>query len=264
MPDLFDMKIRAMRRDRAARTGAELFLYERAFGDCLERVELMQRTFERGLLIGCPDPQWPQRLQAHCQSVEVRDPGTLFADAAGGTSLVEDAWHAPERRYDVIVTIGTLDTVNDLPLALRLAGYALKGGGLLIGAMAGGETLPRLREAMRAADLAAGTAAPHVHPRIEPSALSSLLSEAGLVNPVVDIDRVNLSYATLDALVRDLRAMGLTNVLNARPRFVGKTGRSAAAQSFLRDAQNGRTMETAEILHFAAWAPDKPAAALTL
>ena len=130
--------------------------------------------------------------------------------------------------------------------------------------MAGGETLPRLRGAMRAADLAAGTAAPHVHPRIEPSALSSLLSEAGLVNPVVDIDRVNLSYATLDALVRDLRAMGLTNVLNARPRFVGKTGRSAAAQSFLRDAQNGRTMETAEILHFAAWAPDQPAAALTL
>src|SRR5690348_3921935 len=36
--DLFDMKLRALRRDRAQRTGAELFLYERAFDDCLDRV----------------------------------------------------------------------------------------------------------------------------------------------------------------------------------------------------------------------------------
>ena len=28
MPELFDMELRAMRRDRAARTGVELFLFE--------------------------------------------------------------------------------------------------------------------------------------------------------------------------------------------------------------------------------------------
>ena len=43
MAELFDMRMRAMRRDRAARIGPELFLYERAFADCLERIELMQR-----------------------------------------------------------------------------------------------------------------------------------------------------------------------------------------------------------------------------
>src|SRR5262249_18646983 len=31
VPDLFDMELRALRRDRAFRRGAELFLYERAF-----------------------------------------------------------------------------------------------------------------------------------------------------------------------------------------------------------------------------------------
>jgi len=166
-----------MRRDRAARTGPELFLYERAFADCLERIELMQRRFARSLLIGCPDPGWPERLRSVCEDVDVRDPGELFAQSARGSTLVEDAWLPPEQVYGLVLAVGTLDTVNDPPLALRLLGHALQPGGLLIGAMPGGETLPRLREAMRAADLADGGAAPHVHPRIEPAALAPLLTQ---------------------------------------------------------------------------------------
>ncbi len=253
-----------MRRDRAARTGPELFLYERAFADCLERLELMQRAFPRALLIGCPDPGWPDRLRSFCQEVDVRDPGELFAQSAGGSALVEDAWLPPEQVYDLVLAVGTLDTVNDLPLGLRLIGHALRAGGLLIGAMPGGGTLPRLRDAMRAADLVSGRAAPHVHPRIEPAALSPLLTEAGYANPVVDIDRVSLTYGSLDALIRDLRRMGATNVLCARPRFLGKAALAAAMNNFAAGAEDGRTLETVEILHFAAWAPNKPAAPLTV
>src|SRR6478672_5546729 len=58
MPDLFDMELRAWRRDRAARLGPELFLYERALEDCLERLRMMPRKFGRALIIGCPDPRW--------------------------------------------------------------------------------------------------------------------------------------------------------------------------------------------------------------
>ena len=56
------MKLRAMRRDRAARGGVELFLYERAFADCLERLALLQRRFDSALLIGSPDAGWPLAL----------------------------------------------------------------------------------------------------------------------------------------------------------------------------------------------------------
>lgn len=264
MPELFDMKTRAIRRDRAARTGVELFLYEREFADCLERIELMDRQFENALLIGCPDPAWSGRLGRFCAKIDVRDPGSLFAQKSGGTAFVEDAWAPAAEAHDLVVAIGTLDTVNDLPLALRLIAHGQQAGGLLIGAMAGGETLPRLREAMRAADFAGGGAAPHVHPRIEPSALAPLLSGAGYANSVVDVDRVTLSYSSLDSLVRDLRSMGATNVLNSRPRFVGRAARAAAAASFANDAEFGRTIETVEILHFAGWKSGKPASALTL
>lgn len=257
MPDLFDMKIRTFRRDRAARKGAELFLYERSFDDSLDRIASMQRTFERALLIGCPDPGWPKRLRNVAGRIEVRDPGPLFANAAEGEIVVEDAWRPAEGAYDLAVTIGTLDSVNDLPLALRLIHRALRDDALLIGAVSGGDTLPRLRAAMRAADAASRGASPHIHPRIEAAALAPLLEQSGFVRPVVDVDRVSVAYPSLDTLVADLRAMASTNVLIDRPRFIGRAGLAAAAEAFADAGDGKHIVEMFEILHFAAWTAKK-------
>ena len=102
----------------------------------------------------------------------------------------------------------------------------------------------------------AGVAAPHVHPRIEAAALSPLLEDAGFVNPIVDVDRVQASYASFDRLVADLRAMGATNVLTANHRhWAARSATPPHAPS--RSWRGGRTTETFEILHFAAWTPPK-------
>ena len=250
------MELRALRRDRAARVGPELFLLQRAFDDCLERIGLVQRRFRSALLIGCPSPEWPRQLRSIVEQVDVRDPARLFADAAGGLEILEDAWSAPAA-YDLVLAIGTLDTVNDLPLALRSMRQAMLPDGLFIGALSGGDTLPQLRAAIRAVDR--GGAAPHVHPRIEASALAPLLSAAGFVMPVVDVDRVQVSYPDLPALVADLRAMGATNILNQRGRLPISRQAFAAASSIFAAAGDGeRTVETFEILHFAAWTPEGP------
>ena len=217
----------------------------------------MQRRFDRALLIGCPDPAWVERLGERAGEVDVRDPGPVFASKVAGEPLIEEKWHPPEREYDLIVAVGTLDTVNDLPLALRLLRYAMRNDGLFIGALSGGDTLPQLRNAMRAADALEGGAAPHVHPRIEASALAPLLSDAGFINPVVDVDKVAVSYQSLDRLIADLRAMGATNVLTARPRFIGKAARAAAFTAFSERADRERTVEAFEILHFVGWTANK-------
>ena len=251
------MPLRALRRDRAARTGAQLFLHEWAFDDCLARLALIQQRFGRALLIGCPDPDWPERLGSFAETMQVRDPGPLFAAAADGDPIVEDEWEPEASAYDLVLALGTLDTVNDLPLALRLIRHAMRPGALFLGAFSGGETLPRLRNAMRAADSLSGTAAPHVHPRIEASALAPLLAAAGFVRVVVVVDRVPVSYPSLACLVHDLRAMAATNVLKERPRFLGKAAYEAAARNFVASGADERTVETFEILHFAAWTQQK-------
>jgi len=256
MTNLFNMQLRAARRDRAARIGPELFLLDRVFQDCLERLSLIQRSFGKALLIGCPDSSWPVRLAPVASVVDVRDPGEIFALAANGDRIVEDSWEPPHARYDLVIAIGTLDTVNDLPRDLLTLRWAMRPDALFLGALSGGNTIPRLRSAMRAADAVGGAALPHIHPRIEPSALASLLVEAGFVNPVVDVDRASVGYRSFDRLVSDLRAMAATNILTERRRqALSRAAYAAAATDFAATANDGQTLEIFEILHFACWSP---------
>ena len=253
---MFDMELRALRRDRACRTGPELFLHQRAFGDCLERLALIQRRFHSALLIGCPDPDWRRQLAEFVGSVEVVEPGPLFALAAGAQCAVEDSFEPRLGTYDLCLAVGTLDTVNDLPRALQRIRASMMADSLFIGALAGGEGVPQLRRAMHAADQATGSAAPRVHPRIEASALAPLLNACGFINPVVDVDRAQVSYRSLDRLVRDLRGMGATNILTARSRqSLTRAAKAAASEAFQSAGDGSRTVETFELLHFAAWTP---------
>ena len=245
-----------MRRDRAARTGPQLFLHHRAFDDCLDRLALVRRTFRSALLIGCPEAEWRGRLQDIVDRVEIIEPGPLFARAAGAQVVVEDRLEPRAGAFDLVLAIGTLDTVNDLPRALQSLRASLQDDALLIGALAGGDGLPQLRRAMHAADQAGASAAPRVHPRIEAAALAPLLTACGFAKPVVDVDRVRVSYASLDRLVADLRGMAATNVLHARSRRpISRAARSAAADAFRMAGDGLRTVETFEFLHFAAWTP---------
>jgi hypothetical protein len=243
-PELFDMGLRAMRHDRAARTGPELFLHERAFADILERLGHVNRRFDNALLVGAANADWANSLAQLVGSVEVAE------------QEKEDELDREPGSFDLIVAIGTLDTVNDLPGVLLRLRFLLKPDSLLIGAMSGGDTLPRLRRAMRAADAVMGAAAPHVHPRIEPAALAQLLLSAGFAMPVVDVDRIQASYPSLRKLVADLRAMGATNLLSQRSRTpLTHTAMQAAEGDFSIGQVDGRTVETFEVLHFAAWSP---------
>ena len=235
--------------------GPALFLHNRAYNDIIDRMAGINHRFASALLLGAPDSEWADCV-AETSDVTVADPGRLFAAQSDGIQIIEDQLDLEPGSFDLILAIGTLDTVNDLPCALLRLRFLLKPDSLLIGAMSGGETLPRLRQAMRAADRVMGAAAPHVHPRIEPSALAHLLMSAGFAMPVVDVDRVSVAYRSMRELVADLRAMAATNVLRERPRQpLSRLALEAAERDFATGAEDGRTIESFEILHFAAWSP---------
>ena len=181
------------------------------------------------------------------------DPGPLFAAAAGGKQAEEDRFDFGEERYDLAFAVGTLDTVNELPLALKLIHRALRPDAPVIGAIAGGNSLPKLRASLIEAGRAEGRVVARTHPRIEARSLAQLLSAAGFSQAVVDIDRVTLRYSTLAALVGDLRAMGANSMLAGRQPPMSRREYQAAAKTFEGLGKGGRTEEQIEILHFLGW-----------
>lgn len=247
---LFDHQLRALRRDRAVRTGADTFLYDRAFEECLDRLDDIKGDFRSVLIAGCPNETWSDRLGS--REVTVIDPGPLMAARACGQCADLESMPFDPQSFDLCLTVGLLETANNLPLAAAALNLVLKPGGFLIGAIAGGQSLPRLRKAMLAADSARGQASPRIHPRIEAPGLAQLLTSAGFTMPVVDVDRIELAYGSLDDLVRDLRAMGATNLMSARSRRPLDRAGIAAAQTAFLDGRE-RAIEQVEILHFAAW-----------
>lgn len=254
MSTLFDHRLLALRRDRAVKSGTATFLFDRAFDDCLERLALIKRPFHSALLAGCPIPEWPQRVNA--RSVVAVDPGPLMATNAGAQRADLECLPFEAAGFDLVITIGLLDTANDLAFAASALHRVLRPGGLLIGAIAGGHSLPRLRAAMLAADSVLGAAGAHVHPRVEAGSLAHLLTGTGFAEPVVDVDRIEILFSSLDGLVRDLRAMGSTNILRSRPKTpLTRRAADAARSAFL--AGETRASETIEILHFAGWKPQR-------
>ncbi len=260
----FDRRLRRLRRDRAAATsGSADYLYRRAADELIGRLDLVTRKFESALDLGCGNLYLTERLRRRGLRVVPADSGRLFAAASGGVQCDEDRLPFADDAFDLIVSVGVLDSVNDLPGALTLIRRALRPDGLFLAAFAGAGSLPALRRAMRAADEAqSGGASPRLHPQIDVRAAGDLLGRAGFTLAVADCESVTVRFSSLQTLVADLRAMAATNILQARsPLPLGRAALAAAIATFADAADpDGKTPERFEIVHLSGWAPspDQP------
>lgn len=94
----------------------------------------------------------------------------------------------------------------------------LRKDGLFTFATLGPDSLLELRRAWMVADTSA-----HVNRFLDMHDVGDALVRAGLKDPVLDVDRLAVSYENADALFRDLTAMGARNCLAGRnPALVGK------------------------------------------
>jgi SAM-dependent methyltransferase len=256
----FDRSLRRLRRDRAAARFAEAdYLHRLGADELIERLDFVKRDFRRALDLGCGGGYLTKRLRERGLEVTPCDSGGAFARAARGVQADEDRLPFADGAFDLVVSVGALDSVNDLPGALLLARRALRPDGLFLGALAGAGSLGRLKRAMLAADAVEGGAAPRVHPQIDVRAAGDLLMRAGFALPVVDSQPVDVRFQSLMDLVRDLRAMGATNVLAERSRRpLGRPALAAAVADF--DSPGDKTAERFEILHLLGWSPspDQP------
>lgn len=270
MEEVFDRALLARRRDRVAQTSpASDFLLQRVAEDVVGRLAFVKRTFPVVLELGAHHGVLGERLRG-VPGVEVvieaeRSPRLLAQCEGPRVGADEELLPFRDRSFDLIASALVLQFVNDLPGALVQIRRALVPDGLFLGALLGGETLKELRTAFfLAEDEIEGGASPRVGPFADVRDLGSLLQRAGFALPVTDSDTLVVTYATPLHLMRELRAMGIGNVLHARRRQPLKRATLSRMCEIYLDRfarHDGRVPATFEILTMTGWAPRAPAPA---
>lgn len=250
-PDLFDRALRRRRRDRAAAHYAEHdFLRAAMLDGIADRLASVRREFHDVLDLGSFDGAFMPPSDARVARL---DAGSAFARASGGVQADEDRPPFADGAFDLIVSAGVLDSVNDLPGALALARRMLRPDGLFLAAFLGGGTLATLRSLLLAAE--AERPAARAHPRIDMRSAGDLLVRAGFALPVADVETLEVRYSSLGWLLGDLRGMGATSLLAERPPLSRATLVRAAALFDERAEPDGRLAERFDIIFLTGWSP---------
>ena len=164
-----------------------------------------------------------------------------------------------DESLDLIVSTLALHWTNDLVGALIQIRNALKPDGLFLGAILGGSTLTELRQCLVQAESEISNGAGlRVSPFADVLDAAGLLQRAGFALPVADTDKVAVRYANALELIRDVRAMGESNVLTdraRRPLSRAVLARTAALYQERFCGPDGRIAATFEIVSLTGWAP---------
>src|SRR6516165_5378941 len=256
LPLVFDRRRQRAYRRRAATLGPSTFLIERVAEDLSDRLATVLRRFECAVDLGTPTDAVRRVLAASGKVRTIIAAGALAGDPAVSRHRARETVEAAERgserertserivdaplvvaadeealpfrdaSLDLVVSALALQFVNDLPGTLIQIRRALKPDGLLLAALAGGDTLTELRQAFAAAE--------------------------------ADIDRVTARYASPISLMHDLRRMGATNPLLERSRRPLKRATLRRMTEIYAERfadRDGRIRATFEIVWLSGWAP---------
>jgi NADH dehydrogenase [ubiquinone] 1 alpha subcomplex assembly factor 5 len=265
--NVFDRRLVRRHRDRAAATvDAHDFLCREVAERLADRLDDVTRKFPLALDLGCRGGEIASALRGRggIHTLVQCDLSTAMARRAaanGHATLAADEELLPFApvSFDLIMSNLSLHWVNDLPGCLLQVRQCLKPDGLFLAAMLGGDTLYELRQALIEAELAeGGGASPRVSPFADLRDAGGLLQRAGFALPVIDGDRLTVSYPDVLKLMNDLRGMGEGNAVRERTRHSTHPALFARADEIYRrrfgDGE-GRLAATFQIIYLTAWAP---------
>ncbi len=225
MDIVFDQTLIAARRLRALKAGDEKasFLLDLVGQDLAERLSVVERQFDAAVELHGYTGATARALLATGKIGTLRRVETDAAFAAPGEDLLvsplETVPLAPAS-VNLVVSPLSLHLTNDTPGVFIQVRRALKPDGLFLAAIPGAGTLQELRSVLLELEASevTGGAGPRVVPFADVRDMGGLLQRAGFALPVADTETYTVRYASLFSLMKDLRAMGMTNPLAARSR----------------------------------------------
>ncbi len=243
-PILTDLSTLACQRRRA--TGlpghsAAMLLHALAADDLQERLLEVNKRFTLPALISGFPGIWHDLLPEALQT----EPTELLPLA--------------QATHDLVIHALSLHWANDPLGQLIQCRRALIPDGLFLGVLFGGRTLQELRAVLAEAESrVTGGLSPRVLPMGEIRDLGALMQRAGFALPVADSVTQTVHYASLAALMADLRAMGETSALAARPRHFTRRRIFDEAEAIYQEnfpAPEGRVRATFELVFLTGWSP---------
>ena len=176
-----------------------------------------------------------------------------------------DAMRLPfaDASVDVVVSSLMLQWCDPPDPAFAEIRRVLKADGLVAFSTLGPDTLRELRTAWAEADGTSNTYN-HVNHFTDMHDVGDALVRAGLSEPVLDVDRLQLTYPDALALMRDLKAIGAHNVTAGRPRaLIGRERLRRMQDAYETFRRDGRLPATYEVVYGVAWgAAGRPASAM--
>lgn len=283
-PQLFDPHVKSLHKARAALSPiASSFdtLRDALASDLIDRLNDISRTFPQALDLFCGSGHVLRALHESSNKPHIRKlihadvHSAVLARAAKGYDgdIAKKEWQIVvenerlegigDEELDLVMSIGGLHWVNDLPGLLRDVRRVIKPDGVFLGAMYGGESLQELRIALQVAEEEVkGRLAPRVSPMVRLRDVAGLISGAGFVLTTTDRDRYELRCKGMRDLMEKLKGMGETNGLVQREVHCGRNVFERAEriyeERFGEVDENGETFVpvTLEVIHMIGWVPD--------
>ncbi len=250
------------RTDRAA-AGFEAagFVQAATLSGLMERLEPVRVEARRVVDLGCRSGVAARALERRFRGARilgVERSQRMLQEAVRGrrwfshVSYLRSDLHAlpfADQGVDVVVSNLALAALDD-PLAIaREVARVLRKDGLFAFVTLGPDSLGAVRRAWEQID-----ADPHVQHFPDMHDLGDLLVGAGLRDPVLDVDRLGLDYASTAALFRDLTASAARNALAGRRQTLTGTGRFRRMQTELEgSAEGGAIRIDLELVYGHCW-----------
>ncbi len=253
--------------DRAAAGYDEVAILQQEVGQrLLERLELIKLEPSRIIDVGAGTGQLSSELARRYKGSEViavdlapkmlnqaRQRLSMTARWFGKQRfLCADADHLPlaDNSVEMIFSNFAIQWCSDLDQTFGEFQRVLKPDGLLLFTTFGPDTLKELRQAWRAVDDAV-----HVNSFIDMHDIGDAMLRAGFSDPVMDTERLTLTYKDGMAVMRDLKAMGAHNISAGRNHSL--TGKAKLKQMLVayEDFRNNEGLLPAsyEVVYGHAW-----------
>ena len=259
-------KARACRAfSRAADTYDEAAVLQREVGRrLLARLDLVRLTPKRILDLGCGTGEQAESLLKRYPSAQVFAldfalPMLALARRRGRwrrrpRCIGGDMEHLPlaDDSIDLLVSNLAFQWATDPARLYQECLRVLRPGGLLMFTTFGPDTLKELRAAWAQVDQT-----PHVSPFMDMHDLGDILVNTGYAAPVMDVEHIQLTYATVDDLMRDLKRIGATNAASERKKgLTGKARMQAMREAYEAFRCHGVLPASYEVVYGHAWAPE--------